>query len=393
MEPEWLSASAALKKAGVPVTLAKVDATLGSAKPLAERFEVKGYPTLKMFRGDDTPLEYSGPRESAGIVSYLSKQAGPTVTPLTTEAAVAAALATHGALVVGVFAGGASDAFAAAAASLRDDFTFVTVPDGTGLPGAVPPPAAPAVLLLKTYDEAVVVASPEEAATGEALSAWALARGLPRVAQLGNSDGKHSRALKAAFESVGPRLIAFHAAGSDHEAPLLSAVSDAAAAQPSIKFITAEAGANPGALSFFALTASDVPALVVQSKTAAGADAKYVSKQAGADQVESFLAAVVAGEVTPTVKSEDAPVPNDGPVTILTANNLNDVLAPGVTALIEFYAPWCGHCKKLAPIFDEVGAHFASQPSVVIAKARGCNAWKRCFFHDTMQCLFSDSRC
>jgi protein disulfide-isomerase A1 len=29
---------------------------------------------------------------------------------------------------------------------------------------------------------------------------------------------------------------------------------------------------------------------------------------------------------------------------------------------------WCGHCKTLAPIYEKVGAHFASRDDVVIAK-------------------------
>ena len=31
-------------------------------------------------------------------------------------------------------------------------------------------------------------------------------------------------------------------------------------------------------------------------------------------------------------------------------------------------APWCGHCKALAPIYDELGAHFKDNAEVVIAK-------------------------
>ena len=36
--------------------------------------------------------------------------------------------------------------------------------------------------------------------------------------------------------------------------------------------------------------------------------------------------------------------------------------------LIEFYAPWCGHCKKFAPVMEKVGQKFASNDAVVIAK-------------------------
>lgn len=36
--------------------------------------------------------------------------------------------------------------------------------------------------------------------------------------------------------------------------------------------------------------------------------------------------------------------------------------------LLEFYAPWCGHCKHLAPILDEVAVSYQSNPNVIIAK-------------------------
>ena len=42
-------------------------------------------------------------------------------------------------------------------------------------------------------------------------------------------------------------------------------------------------------------------------------------------------------------------------VKVVVASTFSDrVLKSGKNSLMEFYAPWCGHCKQLAPKFEEV---------------------------------------
>ena len=51
---------------------------------------------------------------------------------------------------------------------------------------------------------------------------------------------------------------------------------------------------------------------------------------------------------------------------ITDASFESDVLQPGTTVLVDYWAEWCGPCKMIAPILDEVAG--AYQGKLTIAK-------------------------
>ncbi|XP_003384600.1 PREDICTED: protein disulfide isomerase-like 2-1 [Amphimedon queenslandica] len=52
----------------------------------------------------------------------------------------------------------------------------------------------------------------------------------------------------------------------------------------------------------------------------------------------------------------------------LTSSNFDQVVDGSKAAFVEFYAPWCGHCKRLAPEYEKLGAAYEGSNDVVIAK-------------------------
>jgi len=96
------------------------------------------------------------------------------------------------------------------------------------------------------------------------------------------------------------------------------------------------------------------------------------------ESLKSFVDAWKAGSLEgkkkapPSASSshedEDEGEDGDSAVVTLTNSNFADVVTKSsADVLVEFYAPWCGHCKALKPEFSRAAKAFADDEGITLA--------------------------
>jgi len=181
---------------------------------------------------------------------------------------------------------------------------------------------------------------------------------------------------KKIFSSpIQQHVLFFTNKDSDHHAHSMATYATVAAQFKGKTLFVNVPSSETKVMEFFGITESQVPTMVLADLGSESGIKKFpYSGEVDVTMITAHVQDFLDGKLVPHLKSEDV-LPEDtaGDVVVVKGKSFADiVLDNDKDVLIEFYAPWCGHCKKLAPTWEELAAKMKKiNDKVVIAKFDG----------------------
>jgi protein disulfide-isomerase A1 len=223
--------------------------------------------------------------------------------------------------------------------------------------------AFPGITLARHFDEPILQAS-EHSVDG--LNAWIGASMIPTIQEFSEDS------IEGIFGERKQAIFLFRNKANSGE--FENVFSQAATAMKGqIVFVTSdvEEGIQGRLGEFVGVTSDMLPTIRVLDPADGMKKFSYDGKLAEltVEKIEAFVNDFKAGNLAPFLKSEPIPETQEGPVHVLVGKSFQkDVIESDDDVLVKFYAPWCGHCKSLAPAWEEVAAELKDVAGLKIAK-------------------------
>jgi len=353
--PELVKAAQQLKEKDSPIKIAKVNGP--EEEELLTKMEVKGYPTLFFYR-DGEPIPYGGGRMANEMVEWVEKKIGPPAEILETAENVKDFIDNADVSIVGFFSDPESDNAKAYKAAVKD---YEEYPCGitSDMKAAEKHDAKDGqVVLFKNFDERRAVY--DGVIAKDNLLEFIQRYAVPLVIEF-----NHDSAQKIFRGLVKSHLLIFVSYKSEEYEKVVKIATELAKDyRNKLMFVTVdtEEDDHRRIIEFLGLKGEKFPTMrIIQMKDDID---KYKAIEGEHDQhdvtnsdnVKKFVQDYMDGKIPQHYLTEDLPEDWDkNPVKYLTGKNFDQVVFDKTkNVLVEFYAPWCGHCKKLSPVWDKL---------------------------------------
>ncbi|EMS51725.1 Protein disulfide isomerase-like 1-4 [Triticum urartu] len=257
----------------------------------------------------------------------------------------------------------------AAASRLEDTISFyqTTSPDVAKLFHIDPEAKRPSIVLLKKEEEKLTVFDGEFRAS--AIAEFVSANKIPLITTLTQETAP------AIFDNPIKKQILLFAVAKESSKFLPIIKETAKSFKGKLLFVFVERDneeVGEPVANYFGITGHETTVLAYTGNE----DAKkfFFSGEISLDTIKEFAQDFLEDKLTPSYKSDPVPESNDEDVKVVVGKSLDQiVLDESKDVLLEVYAPWCGHCQSLEPIYNKLAKYLRGIDSLVIAKMDGTN--------------------
>lgn len=359
MAPAYSKLAQRMKAETDGVAIGKVDATVEN--DLGSKYGVQGFPTLKLFINGE-PVDYAGGREEEAMFSWLKKKTGPTSVEITDEKA----LEEHAGKNLSVLyfspegeTEGLS-AFTTFAANYDDvPFAYTTNED---FKRKYEIEKKHGLVVFRNFDDGKKVLVADAPFPAADLKKFFESHRFPLVMDF------DQKAAERIFGSEAPAIIFFSDDANDSNLEAFKDVATERRADILFAKSTVTGGLGARLCEFLGVTKDDTPTVrIIRFK--GGALDKFKVADLSKASINQALDDFKADKLSAYHKSAPAPENNDEDVKVIVGDNFEDlVLNEDKFVLLESYAPWCGHCKQLEPIYKELAEKVKNVKNLTIAK-------------------------
>lgn len=347
-----------ISKKNQNIRLAQVDAT--KETELAKKFEVSGYPTLK-FMVKGSAINYEGGRVEKDIISWIEKKTGPVTSEIKTTVELDQLKEEYEVFVAFIGEDNSAEFESYKKAALNfEGVKFVHI--FTEEIKSSLKQTKPNIILFKKFDE--LRNDFNEQFDEIKIKEFIDAHQYPEIMEFNE---------KAAERIFGKQLssIVFFYSDKPEDQNLLKMYIEATKEYKD-KLLIVKSVINEGIGKRLAeyVGVKETPKIIIFTFTGEEGFSKFfMTQDINEESIKKFYNDFANNKLSRFLKSQEIPEKEEGHVKTIVGKNFDKIaLDPTKDVLIKFYAPWCGHCKALKPIFEEVAEKLSKIQDLVIAE-------------------------